>query len=166
MTKCEVEGKITIKDADKNEINTLNVVARLSEPMGGGGGGGGGSGATTTESEPGVTWIIDDVVAAKQAAIGSRFSGQPTEAMKAAAKVCMSTQAQTLRLRQCWCAYQAFRSRDINLTAALVFVRGNATQRHKLRSASWLADPSNIQLIESNVALDAEATRLKVGGAV
>ncbi len=84
MHECEVEGQVKIKDADKNEINTLNVVARLSEPLDGSGGDGG----TTTESD-GIVWIIEDAVAAKQAAIGSRFSGQPTEAMKTVAKVCM-----------------------------------------------------------------------------
>eukprot|EP01043_Picozoa_sp_COSAG02_P074391 COSAG02_NODE_14876_length_1227_cov_1.444149_1_plen_201_part_00 len=55
----------------------------------------------------------------------------------------------------------SFLSHDIILTPT-VFGLANASQKHKLQPV-WLADPSNIQLIESNVALDAEAAQLKVG---
>ena len=96
-TQSEVEGEIAIKDGDKNQINTIKVVARLSEPIEGGGSGSGGS---ITESD-GIAVIVDDVVASKQAAIGARFSGQPTEAMKTVAKVCMRPQALMSCMRGC-----------------------------------------------------------------
>ena len=37
------------------------------------------------------------------------------------------------------------------------------TQKYRMEPV-WLADPSNIQLIESYGALDAESAKLKVGG--
>lgn len=84
VSDCEVEGQIEIKDADRNVVTTLNVVARVSEPFDGGAGGGGGG---PEPIDDGRALVIDDAVAAKQAAIGARFSGQPTEAMKATGKV-------------------------------------------------------------------------------